>query len=109
MNEFSEELVNFIEETVKKAVDEHTAKVIEESVKKAVGKYCVETNTQLELLMAIVNMLMCTLAKRSFPNMEELKILLNDTIDKKLEEIRDRNFGKKIEVQESEKVNEKKS
>ena len=97
MNEFSEELVKFIEETVKKSVAEYTAEVIEESVKRAVGKYCVETNTQLELLMAIVNMLMCMLAKTRFPNMEELKVILNETIDKKLAEINARNRGEKVE------------
>ena len=101
MNEFNEELVKFIEETVKKSVDEHTAEVIEETVKKVLGKYCAETNNQIELLTTAVNTLMSVLINTRFPNTEELKAVMDKALENKVTEIRAKNFGEKVEEQKN--------
>ncbi len=97
MNEFNAELEKFIEETAKKAVDEHTAKVIEETVKSVVGKYCAETNNQIELLTTAVNTLMSVLINTRFPNTEELKAVMDKALENKVAEIRAKNLGEKFE------------
>ncbi len=101
MNEFNEELVKFIEETVKKSVDKHTAEVIEETVKKVLGKYCAETNNQIELLTTAINTLMSVLINTRFPNTEELKAVMDKALEDKVAEIRAKNFGEKVEEPES--------
>ncbi len=87
MNEFNAELEKFIEETVKNAL----------------GKYCAETNNQLELLATAVNTLMSILISTRFPNTEELKAIMDKALEGKVEEIRAKNLGDKVEVQEGEK------
>ena len=86
MNEFNAELEKFIEETVQKAV----------------GKYCAETNNQIELLTTAVNTLMSILINTRFPNTEELKAIMDKSLEDKVAEIRTKNLGEKVEVQESE-------
>lgn len=101
MNEFNEELVRFIEETVKKAVDEHTAKVVEAIVRNVVGKYCAETNNQIELLTTAMNTLMSVLINTRFPNTEELKAVMDKALENKVAEIRAKNLGEKVEEPKS--------
>lgn len=87
LNEFNAELEKFIEETVKNAL----------------GKYCAETNNQIELLATAVNTLMSILISTRFPNTEELKAIMDKVLEGKVEEIRAKNLGDKVEVQEGEK------
>ena len=101
MNEFNAELEKFIEETVKKAVDEYTTEVIEKTVKKVLGKYCMETNNQIEILATVVNTLMSVLIIHRFPSTEELKAVMDKALEDKVSEIRAKNLGEKSEVQES--------
>ena len=93
MNEFNAELEKFIEETVKNVL----------------GKYCAETNNQIELLMTVVNTLMSILINTRFPNTEELKAIMDKALEGKVEEIRAKNLGDKVKVQESEKIEEPES
>ena len=102
MNEFNAELEKFIEETVQKALVEHTAKTIEDTVKNVLGKYCAETNNQIELLTTAVNTLMSILINTRFPNTEELKAIMDKALEDKVAEIRNKNLGEKVEVQDSE-------
>ena len=101
MNEFNAELEKFIEETVKKAVDEQTAKVVEETVRDVVGKYCAETNNQIELLTTALNTLMSVLINTRFPNTEELKAIMDKALEAKVAELRAKNFGEKSEEPKS--------
>ena len=101
LNEFNAELEKFIEETVKKAVDERTAKIVEETVKKAVTKYALETNNQLELLTTAVNTLMGVLINTRFPSTEELKAIMDKALEEKADELRKKLFGEKSDKPES--------
>lgn len=101
MNEFSEELEKFIEETAKKAVDEYTAKIIEEIVKKTLGRYCVETNNQIELLTTVINMLTSVLVAYRFPSTEEIKAIMNKAMEDKAKELNEKIFDEKSEKSES--------
>ena len=101
MNEFNAELEKFIEETVKKAVDEQTAKVVEETVRKAVAKYTLETNNQLVLLQTALNALMQILVVHRFPSTEEIKAIMTKVLEEKAKELNEKNRGEKVEKPES--------
>lgn len=104
MNEFDQALKEFIEETVKKAVDERTAKIIEETVKKAVGEYCVITNNQLALLQTALNTLMGVLIVHRFPSTEELRAILTKAMEEKAKEFNEINLGGNSSKQENTEV-----
>ena len=101
LNEFNAELEKFIEETVKKAVDEQTAKTIEETVRKAVAKYTLETNNQLVLLQTALNALMQILVVHRFPSTEEIKAIMTKVLEEKAKELNEKNRGEKVEKPES--------
>lgn len=91
---------DFIEETIKKAVDECTAKIVEETLRTSIGKYCAETNNQPELLTTAVNTLMSVLINTRFPSTEELKAIMDKALEDKVSEIRAKNLGEKVEKPE---------
>lgn len=97
MNEFSEELVKFIEETVKKAVDEHTAKIIQESVKKAVAEYALKNDLDHELLVTACNTLMSFLIYKGIVDRAELQSAMDEALGKKVSNWNAENFGDKSE------------
>lgn len=86
MNEFSEELVKFIEETVKKAVDKHTAKIIQESVKKAVAEYALKNELDHELIVKSLNTLMSFLIYKGVINRAELQATMDEALEKRVAE-----------------------
>lgn len=71
MNEFNDELVKFIDETVKKVL----------------GKYCVETNNQIVLLQTALNTLMGVLIVHRFPSTEELRAVVTKAMEEKAKEL----------------------
>lgn len=109
MNEFNEELEKFIEETVKKAVDEQTAKTIENTVKNVFVEYCVETNNQIALLQTELNTLMNILIVNRFPSAEEIKAIMKKSMKEKSKELNKKISAKISKVQESEKSEKPKS
>ncbi len=101
LNEFDQALKDFIEETVKKAVDERTAKIVEETVKKAVAKYALENNEQITLLWTAFGVLASVLIAHRFPSTEEMRMILSKAFEEKAAELKKRNFGEKSEKPES--------
>lgn len=97
MNEFSEELVKFIEETAKKAVDEHTAKIIQESVKKAVAEYALKNELDHELLVTACNTLMSFLIYNGVINREKIQAAMDEALEKRIAEWNAENSGDKSE------------
>lgn len=101
MNEFNAELEKFIDETVKKAVEEHTSKIVEETVKKAVAKYALENNEQITLLWTAFGVLASVLIAHRFPSTEEMRMILSKAFEEKAAELKKRNVGEKSEKPES--------
>ena len=83
--------------------DQALKEFIEEIVKNVLGRYCAETNNQIELLATALNTLMSILINARFPNTEELKAVMDKALEDKVSEIRAKNLGEKSEVQESAK------
>ena len=86
MNEFNEELVEFIKETTEKAVAKQTAKVIKETVKKAVGEYTLKNELDHELIVKSLNTLMSFLIYKDVINREELQSAMDEAIKKRVAE-----------------------
>lgn len=86
LNEFNEKLVEFIEETTKKAVAEQTAKFIEETVKKAVGEYALKNELDHELIVKSLNTLMSFLIYKGVINRAELQATMDEALEKRVAE-----------------------
>ena len=81
LNEFNEELVKFIEETVKKAV----------------GEYALKNELDHELIVKSLNTLMSFLIYKGVINREELQSAMDEALEKRVAEWNAENSGDKSE------------